>query len=222
VQASGSFQLRRYAAAIFDLDGLLLDTERLAREACAEALESLGATGGEGLFERLVGKDELTSARLVADHFGPDFPIQEFGTRWNLGFRTRTVSDIPLRPGAVELLDALAELRVPRALATSSQRTGADRKLKVTGLRKYFGAVVTVNCVTRPKPAPDPYLLAAARLHQDPARCIAFEDSDTGAAAAQAAGMVVVQIPDQVPTDGRHAHHLAESLMDGARMAGLL
>lgn len=211
-----------FAAAIFDLDGLLLDTERLAHEAAHEALDSLGAARAPGLFESLTGKDEKTSARLIGAHYGPDFPLEEFALRWNAGFRARTERDIPLRPGATDLLEALSARRLPLAVATSSRRAGAERKLDVAGLARYFQAVVSVNCVARPKPAPDPYLLAAERLGQPAARCIAFEDSDTGAAAAQAAGMVVVQIPDRLATDGRHAHHLATDLMEGARLAGLL
>jgi HAD superfamily hydrolase (TIGR01509 family) len=214
--------LRRYAAAIFDLDGLLLDTERLSIAAGYEALVRLGLPHAPGIFERLTGRDEATSIDILLDHFGPSFPLADFGKRWNALFRAKLDEGIPLRPGAVELLEVLAEYRVPRAVATSSQRASAERKLRLTGLAKYFGAVVTVNCVAAPKPAPDPYLLAAARLGQDPSRCIAFEDSDPGAAAARAAGMVVVQVPDQVPTDGAHAHHVAGNLMDGARMAGLI
>jgi len=79
---------------------------------------------------------------------------------------------------------------------------------------------VTIGRTTYP--APDPFLEAARRLSLAPGRCIAFEDSDTGAAAARAAGMVVVQVPDMVPSTGPHAHHLADSLMDGARLAGLI
>ena len=214
--------MNRYCAAIFDLDGLLLDTERLALAAGYEAVERLGWPRPDGLFESLTGRDDTTSARLVAEHFGAGFPMRDMHDLWNAGFRARLDQGIPLRPGAEELLDRLVELRLPRAVATSSKRESADRKLAQTGLARFFGAVVTVNCVAAPKPAPDPYLLAAERLRQDPARCIAFEDSDTGAASARAAGMTVVQVPDMAATDGRHAHHLADNLIAGARMAGLI
>ncbi|WP_284165309.1 HAD family phosphatase [Frigidibacter sp. SD6-1] len=212
----------RYDAAIFDLDGLLLDTERIAIVAGYRALADLGLPRTDGLFEGLVGKDNATGARALVSHYGEDFPIERFGSRWDGLFLAALEEGIPLRPGATDLLDRLEALGLPRAVATSSQRKSADHKLSKTGLHRYFGAVVTVNCVTRPKPAPDPYLLAASRLGHRPERCIAFEDSDTGAAAAKAAGMVVVQVPDMQATDGRHAHHLAESLLDGARAAGLI
>ena len=211
-----------FDAAIFDLDGLLIDTERLAIGAGQEVLAALGLPPPSGLFESLVGKDDATSARLVAAHFGPAFPLVEFGTRWNALFAEKLAGGIPLRPGAIELLDALHAIDLPRAVATSSRRESAHRKLALTGLSQRFATVVTVDCITNPKPAPDPYLQAAHRLGVSPARCIAFEDSDTGAAAAHAAGMIVVQVPDMLATDGRHAHHLAPDLMTGARMAGLI
>lgn len=211
-----------YAAAIFDLDGLLLDTERLSLASAYQALADFGLPRADGLFESLTGKDDATAMRIVADHFGAGFPLPAFRQRWHDLFHRQLDTGIPFRPGATELLDMLAGRGLPLALATSSQQAAADRKLALTGLDRYFGAVVTVNSVAAPKPAPDPYLRAAELLGRNPARCIAFEDSDTGAAAAHAAGMTVVQVPDMLQTDGRFAHHLADSLMDGARMAGLI
>ncbi len=81
--------------------------------------------------------------------------------------------------------------------------------------------MITLDDVARPKPAPEPYLLAAERLGLPPARCLVFEDSETGAEAAHRAGCVVVQVPDVVPSEGRWAHHLAADLVAGARAAGL-
>jgi beta-phosphoglucomutase-like phosphatase (HAD superfamily) len=81
---------------------------------------------------------------------------------------------------------------------------------------------VTFDDVTNAKPAPDPYLLSAERLGADPARCVAFEDSETGARSAHAAGMIVVQVPDIHAATGHHAHHIAVSLVEGAHAAGLL
>jgi HAD superfamily hydrolase (TIGR01509 family) len=214
--------MSRYVAAIFDLDGLLLDTERLAIAAGYETLVSLGVAPVQGLFESLVGRDDATAARMVAESLGGAFPHQDFSRRWGERFLSRLDEGIPLRPGAIELLDALAALGLPHAVATSSRRHSAEKKLALTGLAPRFGAVVTFDCVRAPKPAPDPYLLAAERLGADPLACIAFEDSDTGAAAARAAGMTVVQVPDMGQTDGRHAHHLASDLMTGARIAGLI
>ena len=211
-----------FDAAIFDLDGLLLDTERLALAAGYEVLETLGLSASDGLFEGLIGKDSGTSLRIIAESFGADFPRDTFKTLWDQGFAAKLDHSIPLLPGAEEILEALGRLGLPRGLATSSQQDRAHHKLAQSGLARHFATVVSVDCVTRPKPAPDPYLLAAKRLGVHAKRCIAFEDSDTGAASARAAGMVVVQVPDMQKTDGRFAHHLAQDLMSGARMAGLI
>lgn len=215
-----------YQAAIFDLDGLLIDTERLSIAAGRKALTELDLPPADLLFERLVGKDMKTVLQMVTDHFAPhvtrSVSFAPFLDRWEELFHEELQAGIPLRPGADTLLGRLRDRGLPLALATSSSHAGAHRKLNQTGLIRYFDAVVSVDCVENPKPAPDPYLLAARRLGRDPRFCIAFEDSDTGAAAARAAGMTVVQVPDMVPTGGPHAHHLAADLMSGAALAGLI
>ena len=105
---------------------------------------------------------------------------------------------------------------------TSTGRVGAHRKLGIAGIAEAFTHVVTLDDVRAAKPDPEPYLLAASLFGVAPARCLVFEDSETGAEAAHRAGCVVVQVPDVVPSRGRWAHHLAPDLLTGARMAGLL
>mgnify|MGYP006173015307 CR=1 FL=1 len=105
---------------------------------------------------------------------------------------------------------------------TSTGREGAHHKLGLAGIAHHFRTVVTFDDVRHPKPAPEPYLLAARLLGVSPARCLVFEDSEAGAEAAHRAGCVVVQVPDVVQASGRWAHHVAPDLMSGARRAGLL
>ncbi len=214
--------MTKFDAAIFDLDGLLLDTERLAISTGYATLEQMGQPRTEGLIESLVGCDDTACMRIVGAHYGPTFRQEEFSDLWIELFLKKLDEGIALRPFASELLETLSRLGLPRAVATSSRRASAEKKLRLTGLAPHFVTVVTVDCITNPKPAPDAYLEAARRLGVAPARCIAFEDSDTGAAAAHAAGMTVVQVPDMLKSDGPHAHHLAPDLMTGARMAGLI
>jgi HAD superfamily hydrolase (TIGR01509 family) len=123
-----------------------------------------------------------------------------------------------LKPGVIDLLHAID---LPMAVVTSSGRDEARAKVDRGGLAGFFQLIVSVDDVTRAKPAPDPFLLAAEKLGVDPARCLVFEDSDTGAASARAAGCVVVQVPDMAPSTGPHADYLADDLLAGARMAGL-
>ena len=92
----------------------------------------------------------------------------------------------------------------------------------MVGLGTAFAHIVTVDEVTHAKPHPEPYLLAASLLGLSPARCLVFEDSEAGSEAAHRVGMVVVQVPDVVPSEGKWAHHLAVDLMAGARAAGLI
>jgi HAD superfamily hydrolase (TIGR01509 family) len=116
----------------------------------------------------------------------------------------------------------LGRLDLPLAIVTSSRRASAAQKLALAGIAGHFTRVVVLEDVTTPKPAPEAYLLAAARLGVAPDRCLAFEDSEPGAEAAYRAGCTVVQVPDILPSQGRWAHHLAPDLLTGARLAGLI
>jgi HAD superfamily hydrolase (TIGR01509 family) len=212
----------RFDAVVFDLDGTLIDTESLCNVAGVEACANLGFPLSMAFFESLAGIDDRTRARLIEEHVGQPVEFAAFLAEWDRLCTLRFAQGIPLKAGAVELLDALDSAGVPVALATSSRRGPAEEKLAAIGLRHHFRTVVTFDDVAAPKPAPDPYLLAAERLGVAPARCLAFEDSETGARAAHAAGMTVVQVPDLHPTRGAHAHHVAETLLLGATAAGLL
>lgn len=207
-----------WQAVIFDLDGTLLDTEAITHAAGIHAFAAQGIDIDPAFLHSMVGIDDATNARQIMAAF-PQMDLAAFVRVWRAEVQARQAQGIPLKAG---VLDLLAAFDLPRAIATSSQRDSARMKLAITGLDAHFAHVVTVDDVARPKPAPDPFLLAARMLGADPARCLAFEDSDTGAAAAHAAGMTVVQVPDMTPTRGRHAHHVAPDLLSGARAAGLI
>jgi HAD superfamily hydrolase (TIGR01509 family) len=214
--------MTRFDAVVFDLDGTLIDTESLCNEAGLEACAALGFLVSPAFFESLAGVDDRTRARLIEKEVGTPVELQAFLAEWDRLCTQRFQQGIPLKPGAVDLLRRLEAAGLPLALATSSRRGPAEEKLAAAGLRRYFRTVVTFEDVAAPKPAPDPYLLAAQRLGVPPARCLAFEDSETGARSAQAAGLVVVQVPDLHATEGSHAHHVAANLLEGATLAGLL
>jgi HAD superfamily hydrolase (TIGR01509 family) len=207
-----------FDAIFFDLDGTLVDTEVLALAAGIEAFASLGHPVDLDFMHRLVGVDMPTAGRIIgAAH--PQLDQSKLHPIWDASFQAAMAQDgLMLKPGATELLSARL---YPMALVTSSGRRGAHHKLVKAGIADYFDLVITVDDVTAPKPAPAPYLLAAERMGVNPARCLVFEDSETGAEAAHRAGCIVVQVPDVVPSTGRWAHHLAEDLISGARAAGL-
>ncbi len=210
----------RFAAAIFDLDGTLIDTERLVMEAGIEAFAALGHDLEPAFMLSLVGVAEDEGRRRIARRFGATLDLGALDDGWAAATRRRYGAGIPVKPGAAELLAATGFL--PRGVATNSATASAERKLAVTGLVGHFGAIVGFDAVPLPKPAPDVFVEAARRLGARPQDCIAFEDSDTGVAAALAAGMTVVQVPDLQATGRAGAHHVATSLLDGARAAGLV
>lgn len=211
-----------FAAVIFDLDGTLIDTETLCNLTGVQTCQAMGLNVTLEQFETLAGVHDAERVRRMADWTGAKIDPDQFNALWDeLSYR-RFEDGIPLKPGALDLLHRVAGLRLPMAIATSSRRTPAQTKIDVIGIRPLLAAVVTCDDVATPKPAPDAYLLAASLLGVAPDRCLVFEDTEVGARAAWDAGMTVVQVPDIHPASGRYAHHVAASLLDGARVAGLL
>lgn len=207
-----------FDAILFDLDGTLIDTESLALAAGLAAFASLGHPVTEAFLHQLVGKDLPTAGQIIATEL-PTLDHKALHPIWQDGFLTAMAQGLPLKRG-VDLM--LAARLLPMAIVTSSGRAEAHHKLAVAGIAHAFAHVITLDDVTRAKPSPEPYLLAAARMGVQPSRCLVFEDSETGAEAAFRAGCCVVQVPDVVPSAGRWAHHLAEDMIAGARLAGLV
>ncbi len=190
-------QSHRPAAVIFDMDGLMLDTEKIYQLAWHQAANQLGYTIQADLFSRLVGLRTEDCEALILDALGASFPLDEFHRRWmELWTEEAERSGIDMKPGILALLDRLDALGIPKAIATSSTRPEADRSLRLASLDTRFSIVVTGDDVDQGKPAPDIFLEAARRLAVPPGQCIAFEDSSAGAIAAAAADMTVYIVPD--------------------------
>ncbi|MFN0115237.1 MAG: HAD family hydrolase [Paracoccaceae bacterium] len=210
-------------AVIFDLDGTLIDTERLYVDCAVAALAHLGHGVARDFVLTLVGHSDSEGNRRLARHIGPAFDERAFTQRWSLEIDTRAGTAIDPMPGAAELLGHLAARATPRAIATNSATATAHRKLSRAGLTGFFQAphVFGHDRAVRPKPAPDLFLAAAAALATEPARCLVFEDSHTGVEAALAAGMRVVHVAGLLPDPHPDAHIRAETLIAGARAARL-
>jgi HAD superfamily hydrolase (TIGR01509 family) len=183
-------------AVIFDMDGLLLDSEPLYRATWKAAGSSLGFPIDDALYERFVGRGNAESEQGLCEHFGEGFPLDEFHTRWSRDFHERLATIAP-KPGATELLAVLETRGIPKGLATSSPRVLALRCLG--DLASRFAALAFGDEVSHAKPAPDLFLLASQRLGFAPADCLVLEDSEAGVRAARAAGMDVIMVPDLVP-----------------------
>ncbi len=214
----------RYHAVIFDLDGTLLETERLVVEAGLAAFRRIGLPERLDVLTDLIGTVGDNAMEVMTAAFGPAFDPATFDAAWNIEVEQAFAAGIPLRPGVTDLLSHLDQIAMPRAIATNSRTAPATANLTAAGIAGFFDPahIHGRDRVDLPKPAPDLFLHAARGLSVDPALCLVFEDSDPGTAAALAAGMTVIQVPDQRPPATRDAHFLAESLLSGARAAGLL
>ena len=207
-------------AVVFDMDGLMLDSERAINECMARAASDLGHDLPASLWLQMIGGGDGLCRRLLTERIGADATV-ELLARAEAMYDVVADAGIAHRPGIIDLLDWLVARGIPRAVATSTRRPLAMRKLAAAGLLPYFDAVATSSDVAAPKPAPDVYLLAASKLGVAPARCLVLEDSPTGVRAALAAGMTPVQVPDMlVPDDAARAlgHRIVASLGDAQRL----
>jgi HAD superfamily hydrolase (TIGR01509 family) len=183
-------------AVVFDLDGVLLDSESAWVEVKKEFTEESGGQWKESAKWDMLGMSSTEWSRYMHDELGVPVPPErissEVADRLVEQYRRR----LPLLPGAIEAVRSLAG-EWPLGLATSSNRNVIDLVLEKSGLRDAFTATVSSEEVARGKPAPDVYLEAASQLSVDPGRCAAIEDSTNGIRSARAAGMAVIAVPNK-------------------------
>lgn len=217
---SDILRLAPFQAVIFDMDGTLLDTESVFKTIVYEVCTDLGFPMTDAVHSAMVGSSHERTNQLLVEAYGVAFPYTQFDERCRIMMRSRS-DDVPVKPGAFELLETLRDRSIPMAVATSSRQPHAHTHLGAAGLLDMFEAIVTRDDVINPKPHPEPYLTAARRLGVDPLHCLALEDSHAGVRAAHAAGMQTVMVPDLVhPSDEIRALGIAvmESL-DHVRLA---
>jgi HAD superfamily hydrolase (TIGR01509 family) len=203
-------------AVIFDMDGLMLDSERASVRCWTRASAEAGLRIEDAYWLRMVGHSTAACEQILRERMD-DARVAELMTRCSALYDAEVEAGLPLRPGIVELLQWLQAQGIPRGVATSTRRPRAPHKLETAGLLPYFHSVTAGNDVAHPKPAPDIYLLAAQRIGVAPSRCLALEDSPAGVRAALGAGMTVIQIPDLVVPDAAQralGHRIVDSLLD--------
>ena len=201
-------------AVVFDLDGVLVDSEQAWDGARRELVEERGGTWTEGAEIDMLGMSSREWPVYLRDRLGLDMEPADISTavvaRMLAGYRKR----LPLIPGAVEAVERMAA-RWPLGLASSSNREVIDVVLEQAGIAPHFRATVSSEEVTRGKPSPDVFVEAARRLGVDPAACAAIEDSHTGILSARAAGMRVLALPNHAFPPGPDALGQAHAVLGG-------
>lgn len=186
-----------YSAVIFDLDGLVLNTEALARDCWRQAISEMGLVIDDREYQRVVGLTIPDIKVVLRDIFGADFPSED-AMRVAYDYYDKRINngDVAAKEGVYEMLDFLDGVKLPKAVATSSDEAFARRKLGVCDLVERFDVIVGGDNVENGKPAPDIFLAAAKKLKVAPKNCLVFEDSENGVRAGHSAGMAVIMIPD--------------------------
>ena len=183
-------------AVVFDLDGLLIETEEIWDEVREALVRERGGRWTDSAQRDMMGMSSTEWSRYLHEELGLQEPPEELNRLVVERMAERYREKLPLLPGAVEAVKRIAT-RWPLTVASSSNRPLIDLVLELAGLAPYFQATVSSEEVQRGKPAPDVYLEAARRLGVAPERCAAIEDSESGIRSAQAAGMKVVAIPNR-------------------------
>lgn len=187
-------------AVIFDMDGLMLDTEPLAARAWTDAAAALGVDFDHAVTPRLVGRNFPDCRALLHAHHGDGYPVDDLMRAWHGAYDAIVEREgIAVKPGLLDLIAWLEAENIARAVATSTRRSRAQAKLARTGLAERFATLVGGDEIANGKPAPDIFVEASARLGVAANECIVLEDSEPGVNGALAAGMIPIMVPDIAP-----------------------
>lgn len=212
---------RPLAGVVFDMDGVLIDSERIIRAAAQAAALEIDHRLTDDFYASVIGLPGTRVEAAFMAEFGPDFPLADYRKRFERCYRLEVDErGIQPKPGVPELLVTLHARRIPIAVATATRSGNAERALEAAGLLPHLAVCVTGDQVARSKPAPDVFLAAAARIGLPPEHCIAVEDSEVGARAAVAAGMWTLMVPDfRAPSDelANMVHEVLDSMPSAAQ-----
>ena len=194
---------KQVQAVIFDMDGVIFDSERLVIECWQVIAEKHNIPDIVEICMRVQGNNRQETGKRFREKYGNDFPYDTYKKEVTALFRERYGEGrLPLKPGVVKILEELKRNNIPLALASSTRSDIVKLEMEEANLLPYFDAVLGGDMVPRSKPEPDIFLAAAAALEADPTCCYVLEDSHNGIRAAYRAGMHPVMVPDmQQPTE---------------------
>lgn len=192
-------------AVIFDMDGLMIDSERVTYEEYCRKLTQLGYSFDESIYRNCLGKNKKGVFEVLINKFGHEFPIDKVWDDVHVALDNRLNEEIPLKQGIVELLIFLKEKGYKTIVATSSARVRADIILKKGNIYGYFDDLICGDEVTCGKPHPEIFLTACQKLGVNPDEALVLEDSEAGIMAAHAANIDVICIPDMKYPDKEFA-----------------
>jgi HAD superfamily hydrolase (TIGR01509 family) len=186
-------------AVIFDMDGLLLNTEPVYRRSWTTAAEKLGYSIPDDFYDSLIGVPNSKGEKILGQYFGTNFPAKDFGISWRSIFKKiLTEEGVAEKPGTREILKAVKQLNLKTAIATSSSRKEFEGNPAALKLADHMDAIITCDDVSKPKPDPETYLHASFKLNAQCTESIAIEDSNNGMRSAISAGCRAVMVPDLV------------------------
>ena len=208
----------QYQAVVFDMDGVIFDTERLVIEFWKEVAKRHNIPNVEHTCIQCLGTNRVRTREIFLENYGADFPVDPYRAEVTELFNTHYKGvPLPTKPGVRELLSYLQEQDIKVGLASSTAQHLVRDEIGTAGLLPYFQTLVCGDMVEHSKPAPDIFLKACEILNADPTKSIAIEDSFNGIRSAHCAGMTPIMVPDQVqPTDEIRAlaFHVMPSLLD--------
>ena len=214
--------MKNMNSAIFDMDGVIFDTERLYMRCCVEVGEKIGLENVEEVCKKCIGITSAVTDQIMRESFGEGFSVDDYkGDVYKLFLKYFKDGKEYIKEGVGEILEYLKSNGFKVALASSTKKEDVTRELKEAGLIDYFDELVCGDMVSKSKPEPDIFLEAARRINSTPEECVVLEDSFNGIRAAYSAGMRAIMIPDLLEPDDEmreKAWQIVPTLVEAKRL----